>query len=170
MIQSPRKFLCEFLLAGALLLVGWTYVSDLYLELLLGGVTLVYQRLDLSALWRTDRPGRGLSGCHCGGGPLCSEFRSFSALASGWYRGRSDFALVFAGRSDRTRTPTGISATRRSGNSGAGQGLDRSCSGIDVVVRWSRFADRIQSGARKPAGECPKEHICPCRAGNRLSV
>ena len=40
MIRSPCQFLCEFLLVGAFLLLGWTYVSDLYLESLLGGVNL----------------------------------------------------------------------------------------------------------------------------------
>ena len=40
MIRSPCRFLCEFLLVGAFLLLGWTYVSDLYLESLLGGVNL----------------------------------------------------------------------------------------------------------------------------------
>ena len=56
MIQSPRKFLCEFLLAGALLLVGWTYISDLYLELLLGGVNLGLWFTNASIFLRSGEP------------------------------------------------------------------------------------------------------------------
>ncbi len=72
MIQSPRKFLCEFLLAGALLLVGWTYVSDLYLELLLGGVNL--------GLWFTNASIFLRSGEPIGQGVVCPDVIAAAAL------------------------------------------------------------------------------------------
>ena len=72
MIQSPRKFLCEFLLAGALLLVGWTYISDLYLELLLGGVNL--------GLWFTNASIFLRSGEPIGQGVVCPDVIAAAAL------------------------------------------------------------------------------------------
>ena len=56
MIRSPNQFLCEFLLAGAFLLVGWTYVSDLYLESLLGGVNLGLWFANTSIYLRSGEP------------------------------------------------------------------------------------------------------------------
>ena len=56
MIRSPNQFLCEFLLAGAFLLVGWTYVSDLYLESLLGGVNLGLWFTNASIYLRSGEP------------------------------------------------------------------------------------------------------------------
>ncbi len=68
----PRKFLCEFLLAGALLLVGWTYVSDLYLELLLGGFNL--------GLWFTYASIFLRSGELSGQGVVCPDVIAAAAL------------------------------------------------------------------------------------------
>ena len=56
MIRSPRQFLCEFLLVSAFLLVGWTYVSDLYLESLLGGVNLGLWFTNASIYLRSGEP------------------------------------------------------------------------------------------------------------------
>ncbi|MEE2657336.1 MAG: hypothetical protein VX733_02450 [Candidatus Latescibacterota bacterium] len=72
MIRSPRQFLCEFLLAGAFLLVGWTYVSDLYLESLLGGVNL--------GLWFTNASIYLRSGEPFGQGVACPEVIAAAAL------------------------------------------------------------------------------------------
>ena len=46
MKKSPLQFLIGFLPAAAVLLVGWTYISDLYLASILGGVNF--------GLWMTN--------------------------------------------------------------------------------------------------------------------
>ena len=72
MIRSPCRFLCEFLLVGAFLLLGWTYVSDLYLESLLGGVNL--------GLWFTNTSISLRSGESFTQGVACPDVVAAAAL------------------------------------------------------------------------------------------
>lgn len=50
------KFICEFLLSGALLLMGWTYISDLYMEFLLSGVRFGIELTDIPIYLRSGQP------------------------------------------------------------------------------------------------------------------
>ena len=56
MEKYPRNFLCEFLLAGALLLLGWTYVSDMYFASIMEGVNLGLWFTDTSIYLRSGQP------------------------------------------------------------------------------------------------------------------
>ena len=57
------RFICEFLLSGALLLMGWTYVSDFYMEFLLSGVQFGLQLTDIPIYLRSGQPvGQGVAG------------------------------------------------------------------------------------------------------------
>ena len=56
------RFICEFLLSGALLLMGWTYVSDFYMEFLLSGVQFGLQLTDIPIYLRSGQPvGQGVA-------------------------------------------------------------------------------------------------------------
>ena len=93
MIQSPSKFLREFLLAGALLLAGWTHVSDLYLKLLIDGVNLGLLLTKASIFLRSGYP--------IGQGVVCPDLIAAAALfvaSSGrslyWRMGGTALAVI----------------------------------------------------------------------------
>ena len=72
MNKSPLHFLIGFLPAAALLLMGWTYISDLYLASILGGVNL--------GLWMTNASIYLNSGDPVGSSVACPDIIAALAL------------------------------------------------------------------------------------------
>ena len=72
MKKSPLHFLIGFLPAAAVLLVGWTYISDLYLASILGGVNF--------GLWMTNASIYLNSGDPVGSSVACPDIIAAVAL------------------------------------------------------------------------------------------